>query len=506
MQLQGNWLDADQIVLNVARQGKGLIKGRTGFSFHAKTKQYTKPGRINAETIVTEGRLQNEVDNYLRKIENEKTYENAALAAIKSLPFQGFGADKTPISLTKSATSFVEHQTCHSCHGQKQTTCAVCGGRGQSTCNQCGGTGETSCFVCNGQGQIRIGDQLQPCSQCQQRGRVYCSTCHGQQRIPCPPCQAKGHIICKACNGEGASSQIVDIMPEAITKSEIYIHDLDPEPKRMASIVSPEKLVAGGHAICKTVNPPQKLEEERAYYEDTPKEERQVVHYEVEFPWAVAELSINNKNYKIYFAGKKGAVCESDNFMDPILDKPLDLLDKAAKNAADIGTILEQACQFRFSRETLAAVVTGKKKKAAMKLYKNYSLGLEKKIIMAAVNNAYLAMKRITRKPRYIGLGLGLAVASALYTGWFLNDWRNITISQGNIVRYPIDIIVYLIGASFTMAAIKLNGLRILKSVFDRIHVPITFKTIPAAGKAGLYGWGGCLIIWGGLLSFRMMI
>lgn len=505
-QLEGNGQDVNKTQLNVVRQGIGVISGRTGYSLSVKTNQQNKAGRATNGTVVGEGQLQNEVAAYVQKIQSEQSFENIILENIKSLPIKGFGADKTVIPLHHAKAIYIEHRSCGTCHGQKQITCATCGGKGRSQCQKCSGTGTMNCMLCFGQGQIQVGDQRQQCHECHGRGQIYCNMCNGQQQIQCPNCQAKGYIICKTCNGEGASSQIVEVIPEAVTKAEIYIHDLDPEPKRMVSLVTPEKLAAGGHIICETVKPPQKDEVERAYYEDAPKAEKQSVFYEAEFPWAVAEMTLNDKAYKIYLAGKKGAICESDGFMDVVLEKPLGLLHDAGHHAANVASRLEEACQYRFSRETLSAVIKGHKKKAAMTLHQSYGVGLGKKTIMNAVNNAYLAMKRVTRKPRYLGLGFGLIIAASLYTGWFVNDWRNITATQHIAICYLVDFIIYLIGAGLTLAIIKLNGVRVLKSVFDRVNIPVTFKTMPAAGTAGLYAWGGCLLMWGGLLSLQIIM
>lgn len=505
-QLKGNRDDLDKAELVITKQGLGIIKGKTGYDINCTTEQQTETGKSTKGKVVEGGQLQQEVEAHLKALSKEKTYETAALENIKKLPSEGFGADKQTFPLSQGKTVFVEHRTCQTCRGEKQMTCAVCSGNGRSQCHKCAGIGEMNCLLCHGQGQIKVGDQAQQCHECQGRGRVYCNLCHGQKFITCATCQGQGRILCKSCDGKGASSKIITVIPQITTHAEIHIHDLDPEPKRMASLVTPEKLVAGGHIKCKTVKAPEKPEKERAYYEDAPEPEKKSVHYEAELPWAVGEITIDQKPFKLYFAGDKGAVCEADNFMDQALQKPLSLLESAANNSMNTSSDLEEASKYRFSRETLTAVINGRKKKAALSLHKQYSLGLSKPAIMSAVKNGYLALKKVTRKPRYIGLGIGLCIAVALYAGWFIGGFRSMSEGQDQMIRFGIDGVLFILGGLLTMATIKISGLMALKTVFDKIGVPVTAKTMPAVGKAGLYGWGGCLLVWGGLLLTQIIM
>lgn len=495
-QLKGNGPEDGDIRLTVKKQGLGKMTGRTGYNVDCKITQRTEPGKSTQGKTVAEGGLKTEVDAHLRKIENDRSFEDNVIAKIKKLPMEGFGADKIALSLTQGQTVFIEHQICRNCHGQGRAICATCHGQGRAPCRKCSGSGDMNCFLCHGSGQVPNGNQQQICHSCQGRGRTYCDLCHGQKLVACASCNAKGTIACKPCQGKGAFSLIATVTPEATTQAEIHIHNLDPEPKRMASLISPEKLVGGGHAACRIVAPPVQEGEERAYYEDEPKAEKQAVYYEADLQWATTGLQLNGKDYEISFAGSKGAVCESGPFMDAVLQKPLAMLKDAATGKQPAATVITETCRYRFFRDMLAALIRLRHKKAAIILSRSYGLGLSRQTLTEALQSGNLALKKVTRRPRYIGLAAGLAIATALFGGWFAMGGRNMGAGLNENMRYALDTVLLVAAIGLTFAGVKLCGLYALKTVFAAIGVPATAKSVPAAGKAGLYGIGGCIGLW----------
>lgn len=310
-------------------------------------------------------------------------------------------------------------------------------------------------------------------------------------------------VTCRTCNGEGASSQISTLTGFAITKAHINVQELDPHPKRLLSKIGVEKLAAAKHIDVTTIEPPRAEEDKSAWYEDAPTHDTSGVYYMAAIPWAIGEIIINKTPYEIGFVGNKGAVVDTKYFMDDVLKKPRNLLKQAARGDGFVAGLLKEACEYRVSRETLEAVVQGHKKRAMQSLMKTHGLGFSKPAVKDFVLNAFQALKRVTRRPRYIGLGIGLSIAAALFYTWFGMDIRSATDAQSDKARYIVDFIILIIGSVISFAGVKTAGFMALKSVMADIGLPI--KQIPAAGTAGMYAVLGSLILWGGLFWFSAL-
>lgn len=338
------------------------------------------------------------------------------------------------------------------------------------------------------------------CHQCQGKGKVFCTQCQGQKEIPCTQCGARGTTKCNDCNGEGVNSSHTIIEPYLKISSAINIQELDSEPKTFASKVGPLNLIKGAHIDIKNIKAPQIEEEERAYYEDEPEDHtKNTVYYQATMPWAVGTIEMNDQMYKICFVGKKGAICDSGHFMDDLLQPQLELLSNAAQGNGFVAGLLKEACNVRVSRETLSAVTQYPKKKAMVAIHKKYSVGFTKQTLQSMVQNSYLALKRVTLRPRYIGLCMGLILSAAIYYYWFMNGGRSVTATNPQNVRMAMDSIPLVIGTFLTLASIKITGYFTFLSVMKDIG--INTKKMPAFGKAGLYGLIGNILLWSGIFG-----
>lgn len=502
-QLDGNGLDPASAILTAKRQGIGSFTARTTFEIDCDVKTVTRPGKVNQGKIVGNGQLQGEIAAYSGKVLSNKSLTATVEAMIKKLPLEGFGADKQRLSITGNQEILTEHKTCGNCAGQGQSQCHICHGQGRIQCRLCNGHGELQCMTCGGQGQTTINGQTQICTMCQGRGRSFCTQCHGQKIISCTQCQSKGFVVCKGCGGEGASSVVTTITPVAVTMAQIHLQELDDDPKRMASLVGAEKLAAGGHITVATTKPPEEKEEERAWYQDAATTDTSGIYYLAKMPWAVTVLEIGKQTYDIALIGNKGAIAETKPFMDVLFKHPANLLQQAATGGGYVAGLLKEACQYRVSRETLIAVITGRKKNAMIGLQKTYAIGLSKEMIQKLVKDAYLSLKRVTRRPRYIGLGIGLALCVALCYAWFIGGLQQ-AISGGDRPRnigYAIDLIILFVGMGLSVTVVKSAGYFTLRSVMRDLKIET--RKIPAAGTAGIYAIIGSVIIWGGFFAIR---
>jgi len=494
-QVKGNGADPKDFTLNVKRQGIGIFRAQTSFQIETDIQQKREKGRKNTGRVVPQGQMDTEVRGFISNLTTQDSTISTAKDIIQKMPLNGFGADKEIIPLTAQKTIFCEHVNCQQCQGQGKSKCARCHGKAQMPCNLCNGRGLLKCMQCHGVGTIQSGDKRIPCTMCQGRREKYCTQCKGQRVVSCTACQAKGMTSCTICGGEGVQSVITTITPLLKTTSIVHIPDLDEDSKRMVARVGADILARGGHITIKAIKPVSDDEND----DDQAHIDNNAVYYQGRIEWAVADFNYGGKRHDITFAGKKGAVCESSNFMDMIIDKPLTQIKKAANGEGFVAGLLKDACDYRVSRETLSFIANGNRKKAHAQLCKIYKLGTSSDTLKNITQYGYQALKNVTKRPRYIGLTIGLILSCGLSYLWFMHGLRDHTAQYDEMVRYAIDVVPCMIAIAMTILLIKGVGYITLKSTMRDIG--ITKYKAPALGKAGLYAVIGNMVIWGGFVA-----
>lgn len=501
LQLDGNGIDSKNISLQIKRQGIGVFTAETRYEADIAITNSSEKGKKIKGQLIDSNKIQSEIQGCIANIKSKDTLDSTARENIKSLPLRGFGAENVKINLKNEKKTYTEHATCERCNGQCQSQCQTCNGRGQMQCQTCHSQGFIQCLMCNGRGQTQDDSGMKYCHQCQGKGRNFCTQCHGQKQIACSQCGAKGTTQCQNCNGDGVNSTHITVEPFLKISSAINIQELDDEPKIYASKAGAMNLIKGKHVDYEEIKPPESEDIERAYYEDEPEDHtKNTVYYQVKMPWAATEIQLNDKPYKIAFVGQKGAVVDSGHFMDDLLKPQLEMLSNAARGNGFVAGLIKDACETRVSRETLMLVATKSRKKAMVTIFKKYNIGFTKPTIQSMVQNSYLALKQITKRPRYIGLAVGLTISTLIYYYWFINDGRAYSNQYPINIRYAMDSIPLIIGIFITLILTKITAFFTFKSVMNDIGIN-TYK-MPALGKAGLYGLIGNLILWVGVLGF----
>lgn len=503
-QIDGNGVDPKTVELTVKRQGVGTLTATTTFTFDIKVETRTEKGRQTIGRVIPSGSTKEEIQKYMASLSSRDEMEEVAKSLIQKSPNQGFAMDKQILDIPSDQTVLCEHQNCGRCQGQGQAKCHTCQGQGRCQCNLCHGRGLMPCITCNTTGMVPDHNtgQQKVCHDCQGQREKYCTQCQGQRTMPCGSCNSTGQISCKDCGGHGAQSIITTIKPIIKTSSAVNLPDLESDPKNMVSKVGADVLAKGGHIDIKNVKPPiEEEEEERAYYEDEPEDQtKDKLYYETKIEWAVAEVNGEGSKRNIYLVGSKGAVANSDPFMKSIFEKPLSLIARAAKGDGYVAGLLKDACEYRVSRETLEMVTSGHQKKAMMTLHKKYNIGTTPDMFKSFVVNGFKALKKITQRPRYIGLTIGLILSAGFAYQWFIGGLRGNTAQHDELVRYALDLLPMLFSMGVSIGLIRGFGYFTLKSVMRDIGILHT--KIPAMGKAGIYAIIGNILIWGlGLTS-----
>ena len=499
-QLDGNGVDPKNITFEVMTQGIGEFTAQTRYTLDCAVETAQVKGKTTKGTQVPQGQLQTEIKKWVTAAQSDQSFDTKAKSIIKKVELGGFGANKLSLPYSGGAVQFCEHYQCNQCGGKGQAQCYACRGQGRTQCPQCYGQGLINCIICRGQGKIQNGDQWVTCTECQGRMQVFCPQCHGQKNIPCTQCQSKGSSNCTACNAQGANTHIATIKPQLIIDGIINVQELDDIPKRMVAKAGAASLAMGGHLDIRETKAPEQKDEERAWYENAPEDtNKHAVFYSAKMPWALMKLTIGKIQDEIGMAGTKGAIADDGKWMDKVIDPVLTLMKRAAMGDGYVAGLLKEASDTaRVSRETLSAVITKGPKKAMPIIAATYPLGLSKATIQSFVKDTYLALKRVTRRPRYIGLGIGLAVSTALYYYWFKMGGIALIEPTTKGMAYGLFALPLPLGILINIFCIKGLGWISLRSVTSSLNLPA--NKLPAMGKAGLYGIAGNVALWLGLM------
>jgi DnaJ-class molecular chaperone len=494
-QLDGNGIDPKTVTLTVKRQGMGEFSAQTSFQIDFDIDKREKPGRHPVGETVETGQAQSKVQDLMADIQDNQTVREEIKTRVEALLFKGFGAEKHTIPLKQHEKIFSEIHVCGVCEGRGQSHCQTCRGQGQIPCNLCHQRGMIHCPLCNGVGELQQGGEKKVCTQCHGKREIFCTQCYGQKLMPCPSCQNRGTISCSACHGEGANTLTVAVKPYVETRSEIHLQELEYEPKTMANKIGPLPLAKGGHIQIDVTKPPEQEEDDRAYHQDAPEDTiKSIVYYSLKTPWAVGEVTINGKGYNIYFLGYKGAIADSQPFMDALIEKPLKLFESAVDKNNKPREFLNKVTDYRVSRETLKWVIKKGRKRAMKEIHRNYKIGFPTPSIQNFVQAGYKAINALTRKWRYVGLEIGLFLSPFISYFWFFEGYRQKVSTAHIYIEYSVDFIVLLAMIIATILCIKLTAWFPYKNLAQKLG--IKSLSLPPIGDTGKLAIGWSIFSW----------
>lgn len=495
-QLDGNSdIAAKSVSIDVIKTGKSSFTSTTEYELDCKASVTQDKGKSTKGRLISPGTSKQEIESYLNQLQHNPKFNKIAKDHIMALPLSGFGADNELIALNGETITVTEQSPCGTCQGKGQSQCAQCNGRGRKQCPNCHSTGLIHCHYCQGRGEIKTGDQMRTCTQCQGRRQIYCPSCRGQKQISCTTCQSRGVTTCEQCAGSGCHSIHTTATPFLKTHSTIHIQELDDDPKRMAAKIGGVTLIKGDHAKMNIKSSHSNNSDETTESED------RAIHYEVTFPWAIGDITLNDRNYRLSICGKKGAVSDGGKFMDHILLDAYDLFQKCAEGQGNTTKFLYNGIKsHRVSRETLSLLMKIKKPKAVMsKIYKQYPIGLSKDFIQNFVRNGYRALQRMTRNVRYIALTSSVLLNAIIYYVWFMRDQKSeIAKYLPNQIPYLFDAVLLLFAIVINIIFIKFAGYAVTRNFIKSLD--IKGFTTPPMGKAGVYGIIITIILWIGFM------
>ncbi len=484
---KGNGVKAESVSV---KEFKGEIVPFTAHTYIEIRPQISEKkiaGKNSVGTVVgTEAEVQQQIDKTIISAVNDPSSREKISRLLLGRPDHGFGLHGYSLNVDFLSRDFCWHENCKTCHGSGRAACARCHGQQRETCPECRGKTMVHCPLCRGSGNINgPNGRPQACSKCHGQRQVICMMCHRTGRIACRQCKGTGTSVCTACSGSGWYTHIVHLSTQAATYFEYdrvpvpaeVMPMLDQEPgvvlKNKDIEIKPEMLPAQSNALG--------------------------VKYDVKMPFGEIVFALKNKPVKAMLFGYNAKLLEVPEFLDTLIASGMKELEAAAAGSGSVAGRLKKAGRFRVIALALLNAAQSSSKKTAGMLAKKYPAGLSIDTAKKIADLSDRATARITRKPRYYGLILGLVLVAGFYAAYYIGPGRGIiTPHVGNPdLNIVIDLFIIFLGGTITTICIQLaagNALR--EGIGHLVPAKDRKRLVPKTRSSGWWGYAGGLVIY----------
>lgn len=488
-QVKGNGVNPKSVSFEADRTEVITVSGKTRISMKPHISSTQKPGRIQAGEIVQAGGAQHAAESYANSVLGDAGVFKAVQQEILGRDDHGIGVTQETIVGDAYAKEFTEHVACHQCGGQSQQSCHYCQSTGYEACYKCKGMRDVPCYICKGQGQIQQPDgRLKQCYACHGRRQISCDICRGQGRLACKQCQGKRFIECQSCQGQGFTSQISEVKIAVVADFE---QDISMAPDVIKKYIADKGLRAS--VLKKDFR--AKLAEDK----HDRRLEKGALIYDIDIPHVAGTLSFGKKQLAGSIIGFNATGYGFPNYMDMILTKPYKVVYQAATGKGDVTAALQQAAKYRFFRFIISGVISKSEKKLRKKISSIHSVGLSDKMLKSATKAVNLALKNVTRRPRYIGLAVSLVLAALVCALWFKYEIRVLISNAAGIdglVGISLDLLPIPVLMVLSYMGIRVCGFLALKKVMSLVPNDNKRLPLPKSGRAGLWAMISVPVIW----------
>lgn len=445
-------------------------------------------GKQNVGTpLSSQGDVQKSIDRELVSALNRSDTKDKLLDMLRKRPDQGFGLGGANLNVAFLSDDFSWHEACRQCTGQGRVACMRCHGQMREQCPQCHGRTMTPCPMCRGTGHVNGQDgRPQPCSKCHGQRQVICLMCHRTGKIPCRQCKGTGHSQCTSCGGSGWFTHVVHLATQAVT---YFDYDRSTLPPDVIKILDSD---CAGLAKRGDVHVTAHVAEN--------KKNALGLEYDVQFPYGEVVFTIGKKPLKARIFGYNATLLDMPPFLEKLIARGYSELEAAAAGAGSVSRRLRRAGRFKLLAMALLAGAQSSPKKAAALLLRKYPLGLSPEAAYTIAELADKATAKITRKPRYVGLALGLAVVAGLYAFYYIGPGRGLIAPMIGDARLNIiiDLMLVVIGGTLTTLSIQLAAKTALHEAIGHLApAKERRKLLPKTRSSGWWGYaGGGAIYW----------
>lgn len=436
--VKGNGIAPDKLEISEYNEQIIKFKATTNLEISADVSEKKVPGKVSGPEVIENQRVAGEVINKkIAEVSKDEETRGRIKSEILERDDKGFGIGGQSLPLSFLDKEYVYYAPCPACGGKGQMQCPRCHGHGYETCTNCKGNGFIPCIHCKGRREIPgPGGAMVKCNHCQGRGQMPCDYCKQTGKIPCTLCKTKKFVPCKDCNGTAWYSNVVNVKVKADCHSD---YDSEELPENLNKIINKTGREIIHDVKITPCEPAGKNDQEDVI----------ALCYNVQLPYAEAQINIGENSVRTLLFGKKGRIAEIPDFLDTILKPGMGNLKKAAEGNGNAPDNLKKAAKYRTIKQAIAATARYSQVKAFKILLHHNPLGLSKNAAQSMIQLSDEALNNLTSRQMLIARISGIAGALVIPAVYFLTPVNTILlgeISSGAINKLT-GIIVFAAGA-----------------------------------------------------------
>lgn len=509
---KGNGIKIDDVKFVESKAQIYEVPARTLVRLTPLVETKTIAGKITkGEMISSPAAFQSALSSLLSEAQKDTATRKMIVDTVLARPDKGFSARDQKIMVPNMAREFVSHETCASCNGKGKNTCHSCQGKAMSTCGTCQGRRDILCPNCRGTGHIMQNGKRIPCTRCNGRMRIPCPACGARGVVPCSTCKGTSELTCARCAGTGTLSHI------ALVNVEGHLH-FDYERQGLPLSVG-KRIDAFGsrHAAQKdfliTPLPVQviPLASKNNYDDETPpallSEALIAIDYDVKIPHGAIEFALKDKKLSCTMLGYRGEIIETKPFLHELTRTGQTALIAASETPSKTKAGIQFAAKFRILRDVIAlAVKHTDQRRALISLQKKYPFGVASEQLLLWYIAAQNALRHLTRRPRWVGMGIGLGIMAVALSFYLFSSARvTLLASFAPLNPYTIigaDLIGWLV--SFAVTSFCSAGFAAHQIKSTLAGITQADENNPHNQFSGLLPLGGRNLFYAGGLSFLL--
>ncbi len=495
--IKGNQYNPDEMVLEKFEGSILQFLAENRITILKKVSHTRKHGRLEGPKAVENEDMAHDAMNkaYLA-LHEDNGFKRKIKEMLMDRDDQGFALDQFVIPLNFWRKEFVTFEPCQTCKRTGSVKCLPCGGDGEEPCNRCYGSGEEHCGHCKGAQTILgpDGHKVQ-CTVCAGRGRTPCRQCNQIGRTPCRVCAKRGVTQCPNCRGHAWVSHIFILELEARTD---FDYPVDKLPEKVVGMIEKHGAKIAEHADIKISNIVESVvnrddvEKTKEAYEAEQRGDLIIpLVYEVLLPQAHIEYNIKGKIYYTFLFGKNAVLEHVSPFLDDLLKEGMRKLHDASEGRGDVTENLKKAAAFRTIKEVIFYTMSHSTRKAKALIKRRYKFGLSEPLMDDMLAQTHIAFKKITSKPRKVGLALSGLITLTCLASYFLSPLREVMVSNiGNKALHVVPDIAIFAGVSY-IAIMVIQA--VLQKAVRNITQMIGIKKTPAPKMEDTLYWSAGL-------------
>lgn len=494
----GNGINASSIRINGFDPLYYQAECDIRFVLRPDIKEDTIHGRHPGEVCNSKQEAQQIVHNYMQQLSRDSAFHESLKQSLLSRSDKGLGISKgEKISMTNYQKSMVWHEQCGQCGGQGQTTCHQCQGHRQERCVRCHGTSKIQCVHCGSTGRLRQGDREVQCHYCHGTGQAPCDLCRNTGKTPCRNCGARGVIACKNCGATGWFTHIYQVIVTAVGDMKLKRDQI------------PQSL---GNFLERTIG---KMAEKKAIKIESAgqnvvaDQEGLNMTYDVSFPYGEVDFLLKDKPVSAAVFGYNAKLINLPPVLDRLITPGMSKLENAAKQKGDIAKQLKEASKYKIIALGLLQAARYSMKKTAFLIKRKYPMGVSDKTIQAIAKYADKATTDISKKPRMIGMIIGLMVSAILFGSYIMLPLRSMAAGHiaNPMLHSALDLLLVGICSYLTILVSQLVAKNAMQTALGHLLPPDQRSGLmPKAGNIVYFAMIGCALLFIGMCEISIQI